>query len=126
MKRVWISLAILAAILGSTLAHSHCLSTLTGQLTAQLSQAAAAADQGHWAQAAALTHSARQQWEKRDFYLYVMLRHGCLDEIRTSFTQAQAYLDHRTPWEYRASLAQLITQMELLSEAEQLTVQNIL
>ena len=126
MKRVWIALAILAGILCGTLAHSRCLSDLTVQLSTRLSQASEAADRGHWSQAAALTNAAQQQWENQDFYLYVMLRHGCLDEIRTGFAQAQAYLEHRAAWEYSAALAHLITQLELLSEAEQLTVQNIL
>ena len=126
MKRIWLSLLLLAAILGGTLAHSRQLGALTDTLCGQLRQAAQAADRGHWPQAAALTDAAWQQWERRGFYLHAMLRHDSLDEIRTGFARARAYLDHQAPWELSAALAELVHQLELLQEAEQLTLQNVL
>ena len=55
MKRLWIALILLAAILAGTLLHARALRSFTGEVTGLLDLAQAAAGAGRWTDAAALT-----------------------------------------------------------------------
>lgn len=125
MKRLWIALILLAAIFTGTLLHIRSLHGFTdtlGRLLEQADELAAAED---WAQARALTVQAKEVWADRDVYLHVLLRHADTDAIYAGFRETLALLDSREYGEYAAANARLITQIELLYEAEQLTLKNI-
>ena len=126
MKRVWIALAILAAILGVTLGHSFYLSDFIRDLTDILETAEAQAEAGDWNAASELTQTARKKWEARDCYLHITLRHDENDTIYTGFREVSEFLECQEHGEYSAANARLIAQLELLSEAEQLTLKNVL
>ena len=126
MKRVWIALAILAAILCATLYHSAYLNSFTQDLTALLEAAEAEAETGNWDKAQALTQAARDKWVRRGQYLHITLRHDVTDDIYTGFREVWEFLECQEGGEYSAANARLIAGLELLSEAEHLTLQNIL
>lgn len=126
MKRLWIALGLLAAILALTLYHTQTLQQFTGRLTGQLEEAAQLAQQEHWDQASQLTQTALDVWENQDVRLHVLLRHADTDQIHAGFQEVLALLDSREYGEYAAANARLISQLKLLSEAEQLTLKNIL
>ena len=125
MKRLWIALALLGAIFAGTLLHIRSLHGFTDRLSALLEQAEELAEAERWEQAAALTVQARDIWTDRDVYLHVLLRHGDTDSIYTVFRETLALLESREYGEYAAANARLRTQIELLYEAEQLTLKNI-
>ena len=126
MKRLWIALAIMGAILGLTLLHTRSLYTFTDGLTGRLEQAQALAREDAWDQAAELTRSALESWRAQDVRLHVLLRHADTDAIYAGFQEVLALLDSREYGEYAAANAKLVCQLELLSEAEQLTLKNVL
>ncbi len=126
MKRVWIALAILASILAATLCHSVYLGHFTRDLTALLETAEAEAEAGNWDSALDLTQTARDKWDARDSYLHITLRHDVTDGIYTGFREVAELLHCQEQGEYSAANARLIAGLELLSEAEQLTLQNVL
>lgn len=126
MKRLTVALLLLATVLGATIFHSRYLDRLTGGFCEQLQQAAALADRENWSQALSLTEQTLAEWELQDFYLHVMLRHTDIDAIRQTFHEVIESLRLAEPDQYTAANAKLITQLELLAEAEQLTVKNIL
>ena len=126
MKRLWIAPALLCAVFAATLWNSRFLQGLTGELTALLTQAERQAEAGSWTEAAGLTGQALQKWEARDAYLHIMLRHADMDEITASFREVGEFLQCRESGEYSAANARLIVQIALLSEAEQLTLKNVL
>ena len=125
MKRLWIALALLAAIFTGTLFHIRSLHGFTDTLSTLLEQADELAAAEDWDQARDLTVQAKDAWADRDVYLHVLLRHADTDTIYAGFRETLALLDSREYGEYSASNARLVTQIELLYEAEQLTLKNI-
>ena len=125
MKRLWIALALLGALLAGTLLHTWSLEGFTGALTGQLEQAQTLAAADRWEESGALTEEALQTWRDRDVYLHVLLRHADTDQIYAGFQETLALLESQEYGEYAAANARLVTQIELLSEAEQLTLKNV-
>lgn len=126
MKRVWIAITILLVILTGTLCHSFYVNRLVGEITVLLEQAETQAEQGEWAAAEESTQLARHRWESRDAYFHIMLRHGETDQIHIGFRQVAEFIQCREGGEYSAANAGLIAELELLGEAEQLSLKNIL
>ena len=126
MKRVWIALTILAAILCGTLYHSFYINSFTKDLTALLETAEAEAEAENWDKAQALTQTAQDKWAQRGQYLHITLRHDVTDGIYTGFREVVEFIQCQEGGEYSAANARLIAELELLAEAEQLTLKNIL
>ena len=125
MKRLWIALALLAALLCGTLLHTWSLRGFTQGLTHSLEQAQELTRADRWEEARTVTQEALQTWRERDVYLHVLLRHADTDQIYAGFQETLALLDSQEYGEYAAANPRLITQIELLSEAEQLTLKNV-
>ena len=126
MKRVWIASVILLSVLVLTIFHSVHLTGFTDELTSLLEQAETHAEVGNWERAQQYNDLAHRLWEEKDAYLHVLLRHSDTDAIYTSFHEVEEFLQCQEGGEYSAANAKLIVQLELLSEAEQLTLKNIL
>ena len=125
MKRFWIALLLLGAILTGTLFHIRSLHGFTDTLAGLLEQADELAAAEQWEQAQTLTQQAKDTWADRDVYLHVLLRHADTDSIYAGFRETLALLDSQEYGEYAAANARLVTQIQLLYEAEQLTLKNI-
>lgn len=125
MKRLWIALALLGTIFVGTLFHIRSLHSFTDTLSSLLDQAEEQAAEDRWDQARTLTVQAKDAWADRDVYLHVLLRHADTDAIYAGFQETLALLDSREYGEYAAANARLVTQIDLLYEAEQLTLKNI-
>lgn len=125
MKRLWIALALLAALLCGTLLHTWSLGGFTRTLTHSLEQAQNLARADRWEEARALTEDSLDTWRGRDVYLHVLLRHADTDQIYAGFQEVLALLESGEYGEYAAANARLVTQIGLLSEAEQLTLKNV-
>ena len=81
---------------------------------------------GDWAGAQAATEAAFRRWNNHETYLHILLRHSDTDQIYAGFQEAMEYLDCREAGEYSAANARLLLRLELLSEAERLTLKNVL
>ena len=125
MKRLWIALILLAAILAGTLLHARALRSFTGEVTGLLDLAQAAAGADRWTDAAALTGRAEKLWSERETALHILLRHGDTDAIAINFRETRALLEWEDYGAFAAAAAQLTAQLELLSQAEELTVENL-
>ena len=116
MKRLWIAALLLAALFGATLCNNLYLRGFTGALNTLLEQA----------EARVLTEQALTQWQSRDSYLHILLRHSDTDQIYTGFQEVLEFLTCQEAGEYSAANARLMTQISLLYEAEQFTLKNVL
>lgn len=125
MKRAWIALAILLTVLAGTLCHSFYIERFTGNLIQLLEQAESRAEAGEWDLAERLSQTAHEKWDKKDGYLHVLLRHSDTDQIYMGFYEVEEFLQRQEDGEYSAANAKLIAQLELLSEAEQLSLKNL-
>ena len=126
MKSIGIALIILILIFASTMVHSFYIETFTNDLSALLEAAEQNAEQGDWEGAEKLTQTAHEKWDERDSYLHIMMRHSETDNIYTGFREVKEFIQCQEGGEYSAANARLIAALELLAEAEQLTLKNIL
>lgn len=125
MKRLWIAVGILAVLLAGTLGNAWYARAFTEQLTGQLREAQEQASKGDWERAASLSQKVFQSWQSHRAYLHVLMRHSDADQILCSFRALEQYLALEEPDQYTAANAELITQLELLSEMEQPSWINI-
>lgn len=128
MKRLYLSLGLIALLCVLCGAHIIHLSGFTTELADLLIQAQEQVDQEDWPAADRLTRQAKERWVDHEGYLHITLRHADIDAVLVSFDEALAFLGGREhqPAEYAAVNARLITQLELLIEAELPTLTNLL
>ena len=126
MKRLWIACGILALVFAATLYNTHYLSGFTNELTTLLTRAEIGAEDGDWETAGELTRQAVENWDRHAVSLHVLLRHTEVDDVNTSFQEVREFINCQEGGEYSAANARLIAQIELLYEAEQLTLKNVL
>ena len=128
MRRLYLSVGLIALMAALSGLHIWHLNDLTGQLTAQLTQAQALAQREDWDGAARLTRQAKERWTGHEGYLHTTLRHTDIDAILISLDETLAFLEggEKQPAEYAAANARLLAQLALLVEAEVPTLTNIL
>lgn len=126
MKRLWIAATLLLLLLAASLANAWHVQTLADRWIFQLEQAQRFVRAGEWDLARSLTQEAYQNWEHHHTYLHSMLRHEDIDQILRGFHGVLGYLDIQEVDQYTAANADLIIQLELLSEMEQPSLVNVL
>ena len=126
MKRLWISVAILAGIFTAALANHWYLDRLTGTLTDGLRAAQTCAEAGDWAEAARLTGQVQQRWQDSEGYLYVVLRHDETDGVATGLKEVRQLLEWGEAAEYTSANAKLVENIRLLAEMEAFNLKNLL
>ncbi len=125
MFRLWSAAAILALLLGLSLANAWYVRRLTAGIGAHLEQAQLLAEADSWAEAEALTRRAWQDWDGEKRYVYSLLQHEDADQILRSFRAVLQYVKIEEMDQYAAANAELIAQLELLSEMEQPSLLNV-
>lgn len=126
MKRFWMAVLLLTVLVALCLGNAWYSLTLTRHLAQQLTQAQSLVEQDQWEPARSLTQQVYDSWNNRHFYLHVFLRHSDTDQILRTFRQVIQYLELEELDQYVAANADLIAQLELLSEMEQPSLVNIL
>lgn len=126
MKRLWISVVILLAMLGSTLGNSWYLNRLISDFEQKLTAAHELSARGNWDTSRTITQQVLDHWQEHDFYFHIMLPHRDIDEIHLTFCEVQEYLNLEEPDQYNAANAKLIAQLGLLAEMERLNLKNVL
>jgi len=126
MKRLWIAVGILLAMLGGTLGNSWYLNGLISDFAHRLTSAQELAVSDNWEDAIRFTEQVVDNWEEHDFYLHVMLPHRDIDDIHLTFCEVQEYRKLEETDQYTAANAKLVAQLGLLGEMEQLNWKNVL
>ncbi|MDE6281879.1 MAG: DUF4363 family protein [Oscillospiraceae bacterium] len=128
MKRLYLSIGLIALLAVLSGLHTWQLNRVTGQLTNLLTQAQELVEQEDWEGAARLTRQAKERWMECEGYLHITLRHADTDAIQVSMDEALAFLEggEKQPAEYAAVNARLLTHLKLLVEAELPTLANLL
>jgi len=126
MKRLFCAFAILIVLFGASLLSGHAVGQLSGQYVRQLNQAQQLAQQKNWDQARTITQKVFQSWQGHSFFLHTLLRHSDTDQILLSFRSVEEYLRLEEMDQYVAANAQLVTQLELMAEMEQASLENVL
>ncbi len=98
----------------------------TERWRAQLQQADTAAAIENWPQAEKLLAESYQDWRYYQTYLHVLAKHDQVDDAETMYRRANAFAVTQELSEFRAELADLDAQLDLLAETERFTLHNIL
>lgn len=126
MKRFTFACAALLLLLVLSLVSGWYMNRLCGNYTQQLKSAQQLATQDDWGQARTITQHVYQDWMEHSFLLHALLRHSDTDQILISFRSVDEYLHLKEIDQYVSANAVLITQLELLAEMEQPTLENVL
>ncbi len=126
MKRLFTACVILALLLGISLYSGHAVGSLSQTCIQQLEEAQSLAAQNCWAQARSITRQTFRHWQSFHFPLHALMRHTENDQILISFRSVEQYLLLEEMDQYAAANITLITQLELLAEMEQASLENVL
>ena len=126
MKRFWIGIGVLVAILLASFWTTDRLSEMHLSVSEDLERAAQAAQDDRWEVADTLAGNAREKWEKCWEFSAALADHTLLDEIDGLFAQAEVYRKNRDDVEYAAICGRLANHIEALQEGHKLSWWNLL
>lgn len=126
MKRIWIGIGLLAAILAAGLWTTSRMADIHTGISGKLTISAQAALDGLWDRADALAREAEDVWKDSWNLSAALADHTVLDEIDGLLAEAKIYRQSRDGVAYAAICARLATAIEALQEAHSLTWRNLL
>ena len=127
MKRsLLFPLCALAVILVFSLLTGALMDRHTARWREQLHRCDALAQSEQWSEATQTLVDGYRDWQTHRVWLHILARHDIVDGAETMYTRAIAFSVARESSEFRAELADLDAQLELLAETERLSLQNIL
>ena len=114
---------LLAAL---SLGNARYMERLSASLLEPLEKAQDCALQQHWEEGSAALLEMEQQWQKRLFYLQIIVEHDEIERAEDLLASLQAFMSQRELPECLAELAQLRHQILLLSNLQQPTLGYLL
>lgn len=126
MKRLWIGIGLLAAVLVLGAWSAAGMSRVHTAVADNLVQAAQAARSGQWEAADRYAADAAEKWEDGWHFSAALADHTVLDEIDGLFAQSEEYRKSRSAVEYAAICARLARHIEALQESHRLNWWNLL
>lgn len=125
MKRLWIGLGILLALLVAGVWSMNRMEEVHSGIATELEQAAMVLREADWQRGDALLGSACKSWEDNRNLTAFMADHTTLDEIDATFAQMEVYRLCRKPVLCAAVCARLARQIEALEEGGHLNWWNL-
>ena len=126
MKRLWIGIGLLAAILAVGLWTSAHMTEVHTEIADELTEAARAAQAGAWDRAEELTREAQEDWKEGWNFSAALADHTVLDEVDGLFAQAEVYRKNRDAVAFAAVCAQLASSVRAIQEGHKLSLWNLL
>lgn len=126
MKRLWIGLGILLALLAAGLWTTEQMKQIHGGISDRLERTAQVLAQPNWEQADELLASAREEWEQNWKFTASIADHTTLDDIDGAFAEVEVYRLRREDVLCAAACARLAKQVAALEEAYSISWWNVL
>ncbi len=126
MKSSAISCAVLAVLLALSLWNGWWLTQRCEDWAAQLGGIDALAAQDDWETAAEALEALYGHWQQVQPWLHITMEHDVLNQAETLFCRAAVLAEEEDSVEFRAHIADLTSALQLLSEMEQLRLENVL
>ena len=117
MKRLWIGIAILAALLALGIGTTVFAVRTHEDLSQNLRQASEAALRGKWTEARQLSMDAKTKWETYRHGIAAIADHEPMDEIDDLFSQMEVYLLTRQQIPFSTCCASLSVLTKAMGEA---------
>ena len=126
MKSFVIPCAVLASLLVLSLWNGKWLTQHCENWTAQLHAIDERAAEDNWEAAAEQLDALYRNWQQVQTWLHITMEHDALNEAESLFCRAAVLAEEEDSVEFRAHIAELCSALQLLSEMEQLRVENVL
>ena len=127
MKRAYLPpLLLLGVILLLSLWNSSYMARETERWQSQVARSGDLALAEQWPEAMAALEDSYNDWQQRQTYLHIVLRHDILDNTEAMYRRAAAFAVTREAAEFQAEIENLRHQLALIAETEQFHINNML
>ena len=126
MKYFWIPAALLALLLGASLANAWLVEAEVEPWCEAAASSVASAEDGDWEAARRALRGARESWDAHKPYLHIVTAHDELDRVDILFATAEGFAAEEDMAEFRAEASELIVQLGIIVEMQKLTLRNAL
>ena len=127
MKRFfWIPFCLLLALFGATLLNAAVADGLVTDWCAELDKLQDTAQAEDWDSVRGDLSALHESWDKHTAYFHIVLQHDELNEVESLLARADSFAFEQDEAELRACIAELKSQMLVLSEMQEISIRNIL
>ena len=126
MKREWIGMGLLLALLVLGLLTTKRMEHTCGEMAEQFSQAGTLALAEDWEGADRLLRQARSRWEESWRLSAALTDHEPMEEVDSRLEELEVYQKQRDNLAFAALCAQIASQIEDMGDAHGLTWWNLL
>ena len=127
MKRFfWIPVCLLLALFGAALVNAAAAGRLVDGWCAELDRLQDTAQAEDWDAVRADLALLHEGWDGHATYFHIILQHDELNEVESLLACADSFAFEQDEAEFRACVAELQSQLRVLSEMQQVSVKNIL
>ena len=127
MKRFfWIPFLLLLALFSAALINAAAADSLVKGWCAQLDELQDTAQAEDWDGVRGGLASLHQSWDAHATYFHIILQHDELNEVESLLARADSFAFEQDEGEFRACVAELQSQLRVLSEMQEISIPNIL
>ena len=127
MKRFfWIPFLLLLALFSATLANAAVADRLVEDWCTELDQLQSTAQAEDWDSVRDDLSALHESWDAHATYFHIILQHDELNEVESLLARADSFAFEQDEGEFRACVAELKSQLLVLSEMQEISIQNIL
>ena len=127
MKRFfWIPFLLLLALFGATLVNAAVADRLVEDWCTELDQLQSTAQAEDWDSVRTDLAAFHQGWDRHATYFHIILQHDELNEVESLLARADSFAFEQDEGEFRACVAELQSQLLVLSEMQEISIRNIL
>ena len=126
MKRMWIGVGLLAAVLIIGIWASNRMEEVHQEIAKDLDRAAQCALKEDWDKALALSARAEKTWEKNRVLTAIFSDHAPIENAESLFAQLKISAQAESVESFATACAALASQLEALGESHRFTLWNLL
>ena len=127
MKRFfWIPFCLLLALFDATLINTAVADGLVTDWCAELDKLQDTAQAKDWDSVRDELSVLHESWDAHATYFHIILQHDELNEVESLLARADSFAFEQDEGEFRACVAELKSQLLVLSEMQDISIQNIL
>ena len=127
MKRFfWIPFLLLLALFSATLVNAAVAGRLVEDWCTELDQLQNTAQAEDWDSVRADLAAFHQGWDRHATYFHIILQHDELNEVESLLARADSFALEQDEGEFRECVAELQSQLRVLSEMQEISIRNIL
>lgn len=126
MKRLWLGVILLAALLAASLGVQRAMERIHDPIANELEQAADAALAGDWAEADCLYHRARDAWQRHRKVTASLADHSPMDELDMLFGELRVFSRERETVHFAAACRAAARMAKAIAQAHSLTWWDLL